>query len=222
MCDNVPVLGRDGEVPAVPPHSAFGASMSKLGLAALACYAGHGAFHVLNGRPEDLLWACHLGAALVGAGLLAGIASLHGVGVLFLCLGTPLWLLDLAAGSDFLPTSCLTHFGGLAIGLVGVRRLGMPRGVGCLAALALIALILTCRLVTPAAANVNLAFATAPGAGPYFPSYQSYIATAVGFAACYFIALEFALRRWLAPLPAGENQASPGRSCTLTDKEPPP
>jgi hypothetical protein len=45
--------------------------MAKLGLAALGCYAIHAGFHVINGRPEEVLWMCHLGAALVGVGLLS-------------------------------------------------------------------------------------------------------------------------------------------------------
>ena len=89
---------------------------------ALGCYAVHAVFHLLHNRPEDLLWACHLGAALVGIGLMISSPTLNGIGTLFLCLGTPLWLMDLAGGGEFYPTSCFTHIGGLAIGMYGARR----------------------------------------------------------------------------------------------------
>ncbi len=179
--------------------------MDVLGVAALACYAAHGGFHLYHGRPEDLLWACHLGAALVGVGLLARSPAVNAVGVSFLALGTPLWLLDLAAGGEFFPTSLLTHVGGLLIGLYGVRRLGVPAGVWWKSAAALAGLILLSRLVTPERANVNVAFAVPPPWDKTFPSHAAYLAAMMAVAAAYFFALELAVRRWLAPAnaPAG-------------------
>src|SRR5262249_47931746 len=114
--------------------------MKSLGCLALVCYAVHAGFHLYHGRPEDLLWACHIGAAVVGLGLILSSATLNGVGVLLLCMGTPLWLLDLAGGGEFYPTSCFTHLGGLAIGIYGLHRLGMARGTWWKASITLVAL----------------------------------------------------------------------------------
>jgi len=173
--------------------------MKKLGLAALACYAIHAGFHLYNGRPEEMLWMCHLGAALVGAGLLFSSATANGIGTLFLCIGTPLWVMYLAGGGELYPTSTLPHLGGLAIGLYGVRRLGLPTGTWWKAVAALIALILVCRLVTPPHANVNVAFAVYPGWEKVFPSHLVYLAVMMAQSAGYFFLCEYALRRWLAP-----------------------
>jgi len=172
-------------------------SMIKFGIAALGCYAIHAGFHIVNGRPEEALWMCHLGAALVGAGLLSSSATMNGIGTLFLCVGTPLWVMYLAGGGEFYPTSCFPHLGGLAIGLYGVRRLGLPSGTWWRAVLALIALILVCRLVTPARANVNVAFAIYPGWEKVFPSHPIYLAVMMGLSAGYFVGFEYVLRRWL-------------------------
>jgi hypothetical protein len=179
--------------------------MKKLGLAAMFCYAIHAGFHVLNGRPAEALWMCHLGAALVGAGLLSGSAATNGIGTLFLCMGTPLWVIYLAGGGEFYPTSCFPHLGGLAIGLYGVRRLGLPSGSWWKAVAALIMLILVCRLVTPASANVNVAFAIYPGWEKLFPSHPIYLGVLMAQSAGYFLLCEFALRRWFArdPTPEG-------------------
>jgi hypothetical protein len=171
--------------------------MRLLGVLALVCYAIHGGAHLLKNQPEDLLWACHIGAALVGVGLLAGSARLNGIGVLFLILGTPLWIMDLLAGGEFLPTSCFTHLGGLAIGLVGVRRLGMPRSAWWQASAALVALIFLCRLITPREANVNVAFDIQRGWEKYFPSHAVYLVTMIGQATVYFFIVGYVLRRWL-------------------------
>jgi len=177
---------------------------AKFGVAALVCYAIHAAFHLVHGRPEELLWACHLGAALVGAGLLSSSPTINGIGLLFLCMGTPIWLMDLAGGGEFYPTSCFTHLGGLAIGLYGARRLGLPSGTWWKAVTALITLILVCRLVTPQRANVNVAFAIYAGLEKVFPSHLVYLVIMMGAAAGYFLVLEWALRRWFCPEKAKE------------------
>jgi hypothetical protein len=173
--------------------------MKKWGSAALACYAIHAGFHLINGRPEEVLWMCHLGAALVGIGLLCSSAVTNGIGTLFLCVGTPLWLMYLAGGGEFYPTSCFPHLGGLAIGLYGVRRLGLRQGTWWKAVTALITLILVCRLVTPAAANVNVAFAIYPGWEKFFPSHPIYLAVMMAQSTVYFFICEYALRRWFVP-----------------------
>jgi len=174
--------------------------MRILGVLALGCYAIHGGSHLLKHQPEDLLWACHIGAALVGVGLLIGSASVNGIGVLFLVLGTPLWIMDLLAGGEFLPTSCLTHLGGLAIGLYAVGQLGMPRSAWWQSTLALVALMILCRLVTPREANVNVAFAIQHGYEDYFSSHAIYLATMIALATAYFFIAGYALRRVLGAL----------------------
>lgn len=174
------------------------------GMTALGCYAIHAGFHILNGRPEEVLWMCHLGAALVGIGLVCSSGVVNGIGVLFLCVGTPLWLMYLAGGGEFYPTSCFPHLGGLAIGLFAVRRLGLPSGAWWKAAVALLTLIFICRLVTPPRANVNVAFAIYPGWEKVFPSHPVYLATMMASAAAYFLFFECVLRRWLVPEPARE------------------
>ncbi len=171
--------------------------MTAWGALALAFYAIHGGQHLLRGHPEDLLWACHLGAVLVGLGILARSATLNAVGFLWLCMGTTLWALDLAAGGQFIPTSLLTHVGGLAVGGVGVARLGMPRNAWWKAILAFLLLQQLSRWLTPAETNVNLAFRVASGWEDVFPSHLAYLALLVGIGAVAFLTIERAARRLL-------------------------
>ncbi len=128
-----------------------------LGSVAILFYALHGTYHWQQGVPENMLWACHLGALLVGFGLLLDSANLNGVGFLWLAIGTCLWLVGLRMDVPFLPTSTLTHVGGLAIGLWGTRRLGMPGGVAWKALVALGLLHLISRFLHPPGMNINLA-----------------------------------------------------------------
>jgi hypothetical protein len=178
--------------------------MIKLGVAALACYAIHGTYHLYRGRPEDLLWGCHMGAALVGIGLLIRSMTLNGIGTLFLSMGTPLWFLYLAGGGEFMPTSCFTHLGGLAIGLYAIRHSGIPDGTWWKAVAAALFLMLITRLTTPAAANVNVAFAIQPGWEALFSSHMVYIMFMTAVMALHYYILSFVLRRWFVLEPAEE------------------
>jgi hypothetical protein len=167
------------------------------GTSALVFYAIHGGQHLIRGHPEDLLWACHLGAVLVGVGILIRSATLNAVGFLWLCLGTTLWAIDLAGGGELIPTSLLTHVGGLAVGGVGVFRLGMPRHAWWKAILAFLVLLQLSRWLTPAETNVNLAFSVASGWEEVFASHLAYLALLVGIGAVAFFAIERAARRLL-------------------------
>ena len=169
--------------------------MTVAGALALAGYAVHAAFHLWHGTPADMLWVCHFAAVMVGIGLMQRRAPLVGAGTLILCMGTPLWVLDLVQGGEFFPTSLGTHVLGLAIGLWGVRELGMHKGAWWKAALAVLALVGVSRIVTPAASNVNVAFAMPPGMEHYFPSHRVYLAVMLGISSVYFWVVEALLRR---------------------------
>lgn len=171
--------------------------MTAWGGAALVFYAIHGGQHLVRGHPEDLLWACHLGAVLVGVGLLIRSATLNAVGFLWLCMGTTLWVIDLAGGGEFIPTSLLTHVGGLAVGGVGVVGLGMPRHAWWKAILAFLILQQLSRWLTPAETNVNLAFRVASGWEDVFASHLAYLALLVAVGAAAFFGIERAARQIL-------------------------
>jgi len=189
--DRVPDDGAPPAAPVWPPPArAWG------GLA-LAFYAIHASHHVLRGHPEDLLWACHLGAVCVGAGLLARLPAVNAVGFLWLAVGDALWLLELAGGGELIPTSLLTHVGGLAVGALGLARFGMPRHSWWRAILAFLALQQLCRFVTPAAANINVAHAVWSGWEDVFPGYVGYQIVLLAIGAAGFFAVEWVSRRVL-------------------------
>jgi hypothetical protein len=175
--------------------------MQGLGALAVAFYAVHAGQHLYHGRPEDLLWACHLGSLLVGVGLIVDSARMVGVGFLWLCLGDVLWLLDLAGGGELIPSSLLTHVGGLAIGLIGVRRLGIPRGSAWQAVVSFLLLQQICRWTTPEAANVNIAHGVWAGWEQTFPSYWTYEIVLVGIGLASFLLVEMGWRRVRGPAP---------------------
>jgi hypothetical protein len=169
--------------------------MKWLGLLAIVFYAIHVGYQVYHGQPENVLWFCHLAAAVIGVGMLLGWPSVIAVGVLWLIPGVPLWLYDLAVTGESAPTSVLTHLGGLVIGIIGLYWLGMPAQVWWKALLAGVALQQVCRWVTPAVANVNLAHEVYPGWERWFPSYLVYLVVLLVGVGLAFFAAEHGLRR---------------------------
>ena len=166
-----------------------------LAMLAVAFYAIHAGVHLRRGAPYDLLWACHIATLLVATGLLWRVPAVNAIGVLWACFGLPLWLLYTFTGGEFMPTAMLTHVGGLAIGLFGVRLFGFPRGSAWKALGAYFVLWLLTRAVTPERANVNLAFHVHPGWEDRFTSYPIYFATLFTAAAVSFWICEIVFRQ---------------------------
>jgi len=172
--------------------------MRWLGVLALACFAVHASFHVLSGRAPDVLWACHIATLLIGIGALVGRAEPIAVGVLWLCFGNPLWVLDVATGGEFFPTSLFTHVGGLLLGLVALKRLGFPHRAWLHATASFLGLLGLTRLLTPRSENVNLAFSVASGWEKTFPSYPLYLLLMMAAGTTTFFVAELGLRKVLA------------------------
>jgi hypothetical protein len=146
-----------------------------LGLAAVTFFVIHAGRQLLAGTPGNLVWACHVADLCVGLGLLVRKPTLCAAGVLVLIVGVPLWLINLAYGGAFYATSVLTHVGGLTVGLLGLRKTGMPREAW-LAAVGIIGvLILAARIFTHPAANINLAFEPWQWSNPWFLLPEIYV-----------------------------------------------
>lgn len=167
-----------------------------LGLVALGLWLAHALAHLVKGHHwSNLLWACNVAILGLAVGLLARAPALVAAALMWFCVGVPLWLVDLAAGGDYMPTTYLVHLGGLGLAAAGVRRLGCPPGTWWKALAALAALQLFCRVATPPVENVNIAFEQAPVWRELFPSYALNWLGAVVLNLGVFALLQRALRR---------------------------
>lgn len=120
---------------------------------------------------------------------------INGIGVAWLMLGVPLWLIDLMSGGEFFLGSVASHVGGLIIGLAGVKRLGMPQGTWWKALLGLAFFQQLARWFTPQQLNVNLAFSVWTGWESVFPSYLVYWSFMTLLSAVVYFTSESGLRR---------------------------
>lgn len=173
-----------------PPSRAWG-------LVAVGAYAVHAGHHVLRGHPEDALWACHLGTLLVAVGFFLRAPTANAIGFFWLLIGNVCWMIDLANGAEFLPTSTLTHGVGIVLAIVGLRAFGLPPHAWWQAVIAFVALQQLTRWMTPPGANVNVAFAVWTGWEERFPSYPPYIAMLLAIGAATFFVVSTLVRRLL-------------------------
>jgi len=162
----------------------------RLGAVAIIFFAVHAGYHAARGNPENAVWMCHLATLGIGVGLVGRWPALNAIGVLWLAAGVPLWMVYLAAGGEFFPTSILPHVGGLALGVVGLTRLGAPAGVWAAALVALIVLVLACRVATPERADVNLAFTIWPAQGAISLAHIGTVVVALLLLVALFLGLE--------------------------------
>ncbi len=173
---------------------------------AVACYLVHAGGQVLGGEPWHALWVCHVACLLIGVGLALPSPTVHACGFLWLCLGLPLWVYQILTAGGFVATSLATHAGGFALGLVGLRQLGLPRGVWWKAGCGAIGLQLLSALLTPFEKNVNLIRPIWTGPEPPIPTELAYFA---GLWLCFgvgFAALQGILR-WISPESRSEEPA---------------
>lgn len=164
------------------------------GIVAIGCYAAHAGFFISVGRPSNLLWGCHMAALGVGTGLLLRIPLFNAMGMLSLIFGVPLWLLSVATGGEFLPTSMLTHLGGFVLGLYGVWKMGLPRQTCFILWVVTCFLIALSRAVSPLTENVNLAYGAPPG-WDWMPGWPLFGLIVLGGAASQFALGQIILRR---------------------------
>lgn len=172
-------------------------SLTRIGVLALVFWAIHAANHVFfRHSAYDLLWTCNVATPLLALGAFMAHARLCAIALSWLAYGTPIWLLDLATGAGMIPTSVFTHFGGLALAILAVRKLGFPRWSWARAVLASLVLVVFARILTSADHNVMLAHRVHDGWEKYFSSHPAYLVTMIGGSAVVFFVVETLARRF--------------------------
>jgi hypothetical protein len=183
-----PARSREGGRP--------GLEGSKLALLTLACWLIHASVHWRRGSAPDLVWGCNLGALFIAIGLFFVEPSLVAVGTFWLAAGTPLWIMDLLFGGEWLYSSLLTHGVVFSLAIRHVVRGGLVEGAWWRALLGGALLQQCSRWLTHWSLNVNVAWGIYPPMRRYFSDFSRYwLATFVYLALLYF-ALDRALR-WL-------------------------
>ncbi|MES2299584.1 MAG: hypothetical protein V4582_21280 [Pseudomonadota bacterium] len=112
-----------------------------------------------SGVLPEMLWICHVSAAILAIGLLLDLPALSAVGFLYhIAVAIPTYSLHLLNGGDTTWASFLLHLLAPTFGWLAWRHAQLPRATPWLAQLAFIAAVVVAHYATPPAMNVNLAF----------------------------------------------------------------
>jgi hypothetical protein len=140
-----------------------------LGIAPLMFFMAHLLFYVSDPSyastdgVQNMLWMCNVGNLMLAAGLLLGSPRVIRLAVIWLVPGLPLWVFDAVLRGGLLFTSFLTHIGGLAVGLIAMRRVRADRWTWLYGLGWYLLVQQASRLLTSEYWNVNVSHRVYPG-----------------------------------------------------------
>jgi hypothetical protein len=168
-----------------------------MGFLPLAFFIAQGVHYWKIGQLGHMLWMCNIGNLLLAVGILANRPSLIRVAFLWMIPGIVIWFFYVVLTWGVFFSSILAHVGGLIIGLVAVRRVGMDRGAWLYAFGWYLVIQLLSRLITSPDLNVNLSQRIAEGWEKTFTSYWKFwIVLTIAVAATLWIQASIVRKLW--------------------------
>ena len=193
MSSDIPTSERSGAEPRTEPAQR---EARILGALSFFSWLAHALVHVRRGTGADLVWGCNLGALFIAIGFAFVEPSLLAIGTFWLAAGTPLWLMDLLFGGEWMWTSLLTHGVVFSLGIRRAVRDGLIDGAWWSALLGGALLQQCSRWLTHWSLNVNVAWGIYPPMRRYFSDFPKYWTATFIYLALLYFALDRALR-WL-------------------------
>ncbi len=143
------------------------------------------------GGMGNLLWMCNIGSLVLAIGLFCERRELIRAAAIWTIPGLGLWIryvLYATFNYEMVLSSILVHVGGIAVGLIVLRRVRMDR-IAWLYAFAWYLIVqVAARFFTVPELNVNLAFRIQPGWEQTFSSYWKFwIVMSAVVAACLWV-----------------------------------
>lgn len=172
-----------------------------LGIFPLVFFFAQAAHYWRINQLGHMLWMCNVGDLLLAIGLFLKQPVLIRIAVIWMIPGFVIWFRFVVLEWGLFFSSVLAHVGGILVGAVALKRVGMD-GRSWLYAFGWFLLIqILSRLLTSADLNVNLAHRIQPGFERVFGSYwQFWITGALGTALMLWILGLFLTRFWPSPM----------------------
>jgi hypothetical protein len=164
-----------------------------MGLLPLAFFAVQTIHYWRFGGMGHLLWMCNAGNVLLGIGLLMSHRELIRAAAIWTIPGLAVWIKYVLLASGLYFSTTLAHVGGITVGLIALRRVGMDRFAWIYAFAWYLAAQLAARLLAPPELNVNVAHRIQPGWEGAFGSYWKFWIVMVAVAAFMLWAIGKAL-----------------------------
>ena len=126
------------------------------------------------GGMGNLLWICNLGNVLLGIGLLIDQRELIRAAGIWTIPGLLIWIMYVLLPSGFYFSTTLAHVGGIIVGLIALKRVGVDRFAWLYAFVWMLLTQIAARLVASPELNVNLAHHVQSGWETTFSSYWKF------------------------------------------------
>lgn len=123
---------------------------------------------------DHMLWMCNIGNLLLAIGLFIGNRRLMRVAIIWTIPGLIIWFIYVVLAWGVFFSSTLAHVGGLMVGMIVLREIGMEKGTWRYAFGWYLLVQLLSRLFTLADFNVNLAHQIQPGWERLFGGYWEF------------------------------------------------
>ncbi len=145
-----------------------------LGFLPLAFFIAQVIHYWRFGGLGNLLWMCNVGNLLLAIGLFLDHRELIRAAAIWTIPGLVVWVRYVLLDYGFLFSSTLAHVGGIIVGLIALRRVGMDRTAWLYASAWALFMQMAARLLTPPELNVNISHNIQPGWERYFTSYWKF------------------------------------------------
>ena len=149
-------------------------SLPLLGVLPLIFFLAQGIHYWRINELAHMFWMCNIGNLLLAIGLFFNQRQLMRIAIIWTIPGLLIWFIYVVLSWGVFFTSTLAHVGGLIVGMVVLRKIGMTRNVWLYAFGWYLAVQLLSRLLTAPRFNVNLAHQIQPGWDSIFGSYWKF------------------------------------------------
>ena len=156
-------------------------------------------FFIKSETPGHILWMCHVANLTLALGLFLGKRELVRVSVLWLIIGAPLWISDMARFGLRSLSTFGTHIGGLIIGVIALCKVKCGHRSWLYAFLFFVVLQQASHLFTPPELNVNTAHYVYRGWEMLFTNYLLFWIITTALSAVVLWGLGKALVRFFPP-----------------------
>jgi len=148
-----------------------------LGFLPLLFFVAQGIHYWRINQLGHMLWMCNIGNLLLAIGLFLEESTLIRIAIIWTIPGLVVWVLYVVLTSGIIPSSALAHVGGIVIGMIALRKVGMDRRAWLYAMGWYLLIQLLSRLFTAPDLNVNLTHRIQPGWEQTFSSYWQFSLT---------------------------------------------
>jgi hypothetical protein len=170
-----------------------------LGVLPLLFFVGQAIHYWRINELGQMLWICNMGNLILAVGLFFDQVVIIRVAVIWMIPGLVIWFVYVVLQWGVFLSSTFAHVGGLLLGLVALRKVGVDRAAWLYALGWYLVIQLASRLMTAAELNVNLSHSIYTGWEQSFSAYWKFWMVLTILAAVILWLIGSVLRRFYPP-----------------------